>query len=108
MPEEQRTSRTDLGPIARARAHHRRSWRTTMNVCAGSSAVAVALLAFALSSTNALATTPKKSLYERLGGYNAIVAVDDDFVANVAADKRINKFFARANVGRLKSRLVEQ
>jgi hemoglobin len=79
-----------------------------MNVRAGSSAVAVALLAFALSSTNALATTPKKSLYERLGGYKAIVAVVDDFVGNVAADKRINKFFAKANVGRLKARLVEQ
>ena len=79
-----------------------------MNVRAGSSAVAAALLVFALSSTTALATTPKKSLYERLGGYNAIVAVVDDFVANVAADKRINKFFAKANVGRLKARLVEQ
>src|SRR5262245_12522007 len=78
-----------------------------MNVRAGSLA-ATALLAFALSSTTALATTPKKSLYERLGGYNAIVAVVDDFVANVAADKRINKFFAKANVGRLKARLVEQ
>ena len=79
-----------------------------MNVRAGSSVVAVALLAFALSSTNALETTPKKSLYERLGGYTAIVAVVDDFVGNVAADKRINKFFAKANVGRLKARLVEQ
>jgi hemoglobin len=78
-----------------------------MNVRAGSLA-ATALLAFALSSTTALATTPKKSLYERLGGYNAIVAVVDDFVGNVAADKRINKFFAKANVGRLKARLVEQ
>jgi hemoglobin len=79
-----------------------------MNVRAGSTAVAAALLVFALSSTNALATTPKRSLYERLGGYNAIVAVVDDFVGNVAADKRINKFFAKANVGRLKARLVEQ
>ena len=78
-----------------------------MNVRAGALA-ATALLAFALSSTNALATAPKKSLYERLGGYNAIVAVVDDFVGNVAADKRINKFFAKANIGRLKARLVEQ
>ena len=36
------------------------------------------------------------------------MAVVDDFVANVAADKRINKFFANANIGRLKARLVEQ
>lgn len=38
----------------------------------------------------------KKSLYDRLGGKKAIVAVVDDFVGNVAADNRINKFFAKA------------
>jgi len=32
----------------------------------------------------------------------------DDFVANVAADSRINKRFANANVPRLKVLLVEQ
>lgn len=36
----------------------------------------------------------EKSLYERLGGKKAITAVVDEFVANVAADARINKFFA--------------
>jgi hemoglobin len=50
----------------------------------------------------------KRSLYDRLGGYNAISAVVDDFIGNVAADKRINKFFAKANIPRLKARLVEQ
>src|SRR5262245_16715622 len=49
-----------------------------------------------------------RSLYDRLGGYSAISAVVDDFVKNVAADKRINKFFANANIDRLKVRLVEQ
>jgi hemoglobin len=49
-----------------------------------------------------------KSLYERLGGKEAITAVVDDFVGRVAADKRINGFFARANVPRLKSMLVDQ
>jgi hemoglobin len=29
-------------------------------------------------------------------------------VKNVAADRRINGFFAKANIGRLKARLVEQ
>jgi hemoglobin len=77
-----------------------------MNLRAGS-LTAAALLAITLSSSSAFAQQ-KKSLYERLGGYNAIVAVVDDFVANVAADKRINKFFAKANIGRLKARLVEQ
>lgn len=49
-----------------------------------------------------------KSLYERLGGKPAITAVVDDFVGNVAADARINKFFAKTNIPRLKQRLVEQ
>jgi len=49
-----------------------------------------------------------KSLYDRLGGKSAITAVVDDFVGNVAADKRINGFFAKANVPRLKGNLVDQ
>jgi hemoglobin len=49
-----------------------------------------------------------KSLYERLGGKEAITAVVDDFVARVAADNRINKFFAKADVPRLKTQLVNQ
>ena len=36
-----------------------------------------------------------KSLYERLGGKKAIVAVVDEFVANCAGDNRINSFFGR-------------
>jgi hemoglobin len=48
------------------------------------------------------------SLYQRLGGYPAIVAVVDDFVGNVAADRRINRFFAKADIPRLKQNLVNQ
>jgi hemoglobin len=50
----------------------------------------------------------KKSLYDRLGGKPAITAVVDDFVGNVAADVRINKRFANANIPRLKTMLVDQ
>ena len=50
----------------------------------------------------------KKPLYDRLGGQNAIRAVVDDFIGNVAADSRINKRFASADVSRLKTKLVEQ
>jgi hemoglobin len=53
-------------------------------------------------------TMMKKSLYERLGGKPAITAVVDDFVANVAADSRINGRFANANIPRLKMLLVDQ
>ena len=50
----------------------------------------------------------EKSLYDRLGGRPAINAVVDDFVGNVAADTRINGFFARTDVPRLKRLLSEQ
>src|SRR5262245_17395835 len=52
-------------------------------------------------------TTPK-SLYDRLGGKTAITAVVDSFVAKVAADSRINKKFAKSDVGRVKTMLVGQ
>jgi hemoglobin len=48
------------------------------------------------------------TLYERLGGQPAITAVVDDFVGNVAADGRINGFFAKTDIPRLKRLLVEQ
>ena len=49
-----------------------------------------------------------QSLYDRLGGREAITAVVDDFVARAAADGRINAKFARTDVPRLKAMLVEQ
>lgn len=70
--------------------------------------LATALLITCLGTTAALAHTHKPSLYERLGGKPAIRAVVDDFVGNVAKDKRINGFFAKADIPRLKRRLVEQ
>ena len=35
----------------------------------------------------------KKSLYARLGGYDAIALVVDDFITRLATDKRFEKFF---------------
>src|SRR5262252_2054022 len=35
-----------------------------------------------------------KTLYARLGGYDAIAAVVDDFVGRLVSDKRFTKFFA--------------
>ena len=49
-----------------------------------------------------------RSLYDRLGGKDAVVAVIDAFVARAAADGRINAKFARTDVPRLKAMLVEQ
>jgi hemoglobin len=55
----------------------------------------------------ATAEAPKKPLYERLGGRPAITAVVDQFVANVAADKRINMRFMNTDIPHLKVLLVE-
>jgi hemoglobin len=47
------------------------------------------------------------SLFERLGGKDAIIAVVDAFVARCAADGRINGKFARTDIPRLKANLVD-
>ncbi|HQY56239.1 MAG: group 1 truncated hemoglobin [Nitrospira sp.] len=52
--------------------------------------------------------TATKSLYDRLGGKPAITAVVDQFVANVAADGRINSRFATTDIPKLKGHLVDQ
>jgi hemoglobin len=62
----------------------------------------------ALAACGMMESKPEASLYDRLGGQPAITAVVDDFVGNVAADSRINGYFARANVPHLKAMLVDQ
>ena len=49
-----------------------------------------------------------KPLYDRLGGKAAISTVVDQFVANVAADTRINARFATTDIAKLKGHLVDQ
>ena len=66
------------------------------------------ILAIAGLALMASPASAQSSLYQRLGGYPAIKAVVDDFVGNVAADKRINRFFAGTNIPRLKQNLVDQ
>ena len=67
------------------------------------------VLALAALATMAVpASAQQATLYQRLGGYPAIKAVVDDFVGNVAADQRINRFFARTDIPRLKQNLVDQ
>ncbi|MCA1854214.1 MAG: group 1 truncated hemoglobin [Beggiatoa sp.] len=68
-------------------------------------ALSAVLVAAGCAST---AAKPETSLYQRLGGREAITAVVDDFVANVAADSRINGRFANTNIPRFKQLLVEQ
>lgn len=70
-----------------------------------------ALLAAGCAGPNAetkSAASAKKSLYERLGGKDAIAAVTGELLTRVAADDRINARFANADLPRLKEMLVDQ
>src|SRR6266545_3607353 len=55
-------------------------------------------LSVCASATVSTITSPpaqeKKSLYTRLGGYDAIALVVDDFITRLATDKRFERFFA--------------
>lgn len=73
----------------------------------------IAGLLVSVSSAPLLGQMKEKSLYERLGKKKAIAAVVDEFVSRVAADNRINKFFAAtagdpARLKLFKGNLVDQ
>ena len=53
----------------------------------------------------------KRSLYERLGGYNAVAAVVDDFVGRLVTDKQFERFFAGHSTDskkRIRQHIVDQ
>jgi hemoglobin len=53
----------------------------------------------------------EKSLYERLGGYNAIAAVVDDFIGRLVTDKRFERFFvghSKDSQKRIRQFIVDQ
>src|SRR5690349_21716830 len=71
------------------------------------------LTALAASSLMPVAQAKEKTLYDRLGGKKAITAVVDEFVGRVAADTRINSFFAATaadpqRLASFKMKLVDQ
>ena len=52
-----------------------------------------------------------KSLYQRLGGYDALAAVVDDFVGRLVADKQFDKFFVGHSVDskkRIRQHILDQ
>jgi hemoglobin len=66
----------------------------------------------ALTCTPAAAQQHKeKSLYERLGGYDAVAAVVDDFIGRLVADRQFERFFAGHSVDskkRIRQHIVDQ
>src|SRR5919109_3907364 len=58
--------------------------------------LALALLACAVGSfaqEPAKSPTTQKTLYQRLGGYDAIAAVTEDFIGRMANDAQLKRFF---------------
>ena len=53
-------------------------------------------------------TTQTKSLYDRLGGGDAINALTESWVARVGGDDRANGKFVRTDIDRLKKEVVDQ
>ncbi len=65
-----------------------------------------------LAATSLLAADAPKSpsLYTRLGGYDAIAAVSDDFIGRLAADKQLSRFVvghSQDSLMKLRQHLVE-
>jgi len=57
------------------------------------------------------AQSQAKSLYARLGGYDAIAAVSDEFVGRLAGDPQLGKFFvghSQDSLRRIRQLVVDQ
>ena len=53
----------------------------------------------------------EKSLYERIGGYNALAAVVDDFIVRLVSDKQFERFFAGHSIDskkRIRQHILDQ
>jgi hemoglobin len=68
----------------------------------------LALASLLLLGSVQIASAAEPTLYEQLGGDAGVTKIIDGMVGHVAADTRINSFFANANIPRLKKLLVEQ
>jgi hemoglobin len=62
---------------------------------------AVLTAVVAVSFAACASAPPEPTLYQRLGGREAIKGVVDDFVANMAADPRVNGRFKGLDAGRV-------
>jgi hemoglobin len=68
-------------------------------------------LALSLLVCSSLFAADQPSLYQRLGGYDALAAVTDDFIGRMAADKNLAKFFAghsKDSLMRIRQLVVDQ
>jgi hypothetical protein len=76
-------------------APHRRGIKTTHRVFLGTFQPLVALLLISCGTVTPTTAQEKRdpSLYDRLGRYDAIAAVVDDFLKRLSADPPLQRFF---------------
>jgi hemoglobin len=55
------------------------------------------VLTLLLGTFGPAAAQSSDSLYKRLGGYDAIAAVTDDFIGRLVTDKKLSRFFTGAS-----------
>ena len=61
--------------------------------------------------SSASSATSAKSLYQRLGGYDALAAVSDDFIGRLAGDPSLGRFFqghATSSLHHIRQLIVDQ
>jgi len=62
-------------------------------LCRSRLAILIVAGAALIASATPSRAQDKKTLYQRLGGYDAIAAVTDDFIGRLATDAALSKFF---------------
>ncbi len=70
-----------------------------------------ALLVISLVLVTSSLFAQQPSLYKRLGGYDALAAVTDDFIGRMATDKALSRFFvghSKDSLGRIRQLVVDQ
>jgi hemoglobin len=79
------------------------------------SVAAIACLLFVGCTSNIQAQSPgagaTPTLYKRVGGYDAIAAVTDDFIGRLASDKQLARFFGGVSADsqkKLRQHVVDQ
>jgi len=85
--------------------------RKTFSTMLAALALSLSLATLWSASAQGGQTQTKKSLYERLGGYDAVAAVVDDFVGRLVTDKQFERFFAghsNDSKKRIRQHIVDQ
>jgi hemoglobin len=74
-------------------------------------ALAACVIALTLGAPVLAQQTTAPSLYKRLGGYDALAVVTDDFLGRLAADPGFSRFFAghsTDSIKRIRQHIVDQ